>query len=517
MNTVKADSNSITQQLAHRSSTILLLAESLSPNQGISTLYSLSPQILNTFDVGIALFSPSEELTYASDDITGWQLPSGFTNKFLATIQKNDQAYFSESWTPETGANPRLLVAAKEGDGNTLVGAFTPALLIKQAILGSVDTNLTTVLVVSPSQNVLFQSGSALETSNIFAHPGITESLKGESGVIYFPSSQGEHVVAYSNVEPLGWGVVLEEAWEKIDNPLLRNTQLAPLVLVPILTLAVASIFFGIQQIVRPLQSLERLAGKLAGGDFKSIENTVGGVSEIRNLQRTLIIMAQNLHTTEEDLHHYIGVMTDSQEDEKKLLAREIHDQTIQDLVALNQRIQLSRVQTKDKKLTRKLDELSTLTQTSISDLKRIIRGLRPIYLEDFGLAPALEMLANEANEKGQTKITFSHAEPTKERLKPELELSLYRIAQEALQNIQKHSRAKHASLTLTITPKRVVLTVEDDGVGFKPRSGGFGFARKGHYGVLGMQERADLINGHMAINSTPGKGTRISLTVKLS
>ena len=141
---------------------------------------------------------------------------------------------------------------------------------------------------------------------------------------------------------PAGWGLIIEEGWEDISNPYLVNTQSAPLILVPVFLLALLAIWWGARRIVTPLQKLEKQATNLAAGDFEAIKPPVGGIEGIRNLQAELIDMAEKLKTAQQTLHNYIGAITAGVESERKSLARELHDDTIQALIALNQRIQLA-------------------------------------------------------------------------------------------------------------------------------------------------------------------------------
>ncbi|MCE1254309.1 MAG: histidine kinase, partial [Anaerolineae bacterium] len=102
--------------------------------------------------------------------------------------------------------------------------------------------------------------------------------------------------------------------------------------------LAVIALWFGARRIVQPLQTLEKKASELAQGNFASIHQPVGGIKEIRNLQYELIEMADNLKSARQSLHYYIGAITNSVENERRSLARELHDDTIQSLIALKQR-----------------------------------------------------------------------------------------------------------------------------------------------------------------------------------
>jgi signal transduction histidine kinase len=166
-------------------------------------------------------------------------------------------------------------------------------------------------------------------------------ALRGESGVSYVQVCDSEHVVTYSPIGPVGWALALEEPWETVDTPTLRTTQIAPLVLVPVLLLTLVALWFGLRWIVQPLQALESKAATLAWGEFSAIEQPVGGIAEIRRLQSELIHMARKVKAAQQSLHGYIGAITAGQEEERRRLARELHDDTIQSLIALKQRVQL--------------------------------------------------------------------------------------------------------------------------------------------------------------------------------
>jgi two-component system sensor histidine kinase UhpB len=175
------------------------------------------------------------------------------------------------------------------------------------------------------------------------------------------------------------WGVVIEEPWESVTNPLLNTTLLAPLALVPVLILSLVALWFGARRVVQPLQSLENRAAKLAWGDFQAIEDPVEGIEEINRLQRTLIHMAQKVRLAQQGLRGYIGAITAGQEDERSRLARELHDDTIQSLIALGQRVQLTRIKLAEGQLTdSSLEEIQGLNEQNIKELRRITRDLRP-------------------------------------------------------------------------------------------------------------------------------------------
>jgi two-component system sensor histidine kinase UhpB len=345
-------------------------------------------------------------------------------------------------------------------------------------------------------------------------HPGVREALAGQSGTSFMPAEDGEHVVAYSPVVPVDWALVVEEPWEMVASPLLSFTQMAPLVLVPVLLLTLFALWFGVRQIVQPLQALEEQADALAWGNYQAVEKPVGGIAEIRRLQKGLIHMSQKVQAAQQSLHGYIGAITAGQEEERRRLARELHDDTIQSLIALKQRVQLAQMNPANGSTARSFSELEELTEKTIDNLRRVTRALRPIYLEDLGLLAALEMLAREVTQITGIEVAFNTSGPEL-RLSPKVELALYRIAQEALNNVAHHARASHASLNLTFKPDEFLLEVVDNGQGFEVPRSPAEFAPSGHYGLLGLFERAELIEAALRIESTVGQGTRVAVRLK--
>ncbi len=302
-----------------------------------------------------------------------------------------------------------------------------------------------------------------------------------------------------------------EAAAKTATDPALEFTLVAPLVLVPPLVFAVAALWFGARQIVRPLQELEVKAAALANGDFQSIKQPVEGIPEVRHLQYELAEMSSKVQAAQEGLHDYIGAITAAQEEERMRLARELHDDTIQAVIALKQRVQLAERSASDTKSKSALGELETLAEQTIENLRRLTHALRPIYLEDLGLVPALQMLAREASQGKGLEISFRQA-GREQRLSREAELALYRIAQEALNNVVRHANATMAELRVDYGEQGLELTVKDNGIGFKVPETPTEFAPSGHFGLLGMRERAELIGARLHVRSKPGSGTELSV-----
>lgn len=521
LQTVRATANSLDRELSHLASTIQLLSRSLNDNEDLSSLILQPAEISAAFDGGIALYSKNNHVLQSTTTSVDWQkLFDILPGYFSAMVNAKNQTVFSPPILALESSQTFVLVGSMTSDNQFLIGAFSPEKLISSMIADLISTVRTSVLVVSPnsqksSYSVLYQVGPFRLDESSPIHPGIREGLNGQSGISYYQSSVGEHVVAYSPISQTGWGLIIEEAWEDIANPYLVSTQSAPLVIVPIFLLALVALWFGARRIVTPLQKLEKQAANLASGDFEAIRESVGGIDEIRNLQTELVEMADKLKAAQQSLRSYIGAITTGIETERRSLARELHDDTIQGLIALNQRIQLILMNSPE---TQKdaLSELHNLVQQSMTNLRRMIRGLRPIYLEDLGLVASLEMLVREMEQPAKLQIAFS-SRGSERRLDPQIEMSLYRMVQESLNNVIHHARAQHAWVDLDYGEHEMTVQIRDDGAGFLVPENPAEFPEKGHFGLLGLQERAELINADLSISSIPGKGTTVTVRLPIS
>lgn len=407
-----------------------------------------------------------------------------------------------------------MVVMAPSADKQSIIaGAFFTGPIIEH-VFANVFTLQpdTSVVVVSPAGDILFRKGFDSSGETVQQHAGVADGLSGKYGSTYVNANGSEHVVGYSAVQPFGWALVIEEPWEQVASPALETTHMAPLVLVPVLLLALLAVFFGIRQIVQPLQALATQSSQLGWGDYTAIETPVGGVSEIRQLQTELIHMAHKLRAAQQSLHSYIGAITSGQEEERRRLARELHDDTIQSLIAFKQRVQLVEMDWEGHPVAKALAELEQVAEQTIENLRRMVSALRPIYLEDLGLVAAMDMLATETGKKLSTGVEFVR-QGKERRLEAPIELALYRIVQEALSNIIRHSGANHAIVQMAFQPGDIEITIEDNGKGFAVPRSPAEFAPSGHFGLLGMFERAELIGGELEVDASPGKGTRLTIS----
>ncbi|MCR4394163.1 MAG: PAS domain S-box protein [Dehalococcoidales bacterium] len=214
-----------------------------------------------------------------------------------------------------------------------------------------------------------------------------------------------------------------------------------------------------------------------------------------------------------DELEYYLAQITRAQEKERKRISRELHDDTAQFLALAC--LEIDAVITHGKQLSaetlEKLTNLKTMVSRTLQVIRRFSHELHPSVLEHFGLVPALELIIGEFNESCETEVRFNLTGKER-RLPDEVELALFRITQESLNNIRKHAQAKSAYVNLHFAPAKVKLVIADNGRGFDLGNEEQNAIRKGSLGIVSMKERAMLIGAHFKIDSAPGKGTVIKV-----
>jgi len=213
----------------------------------------------------------------------------------------------------------------------------------------------------------------------------------------------------------------------------------------------------------------------------------------------------------QENSRFYLQQATRAQEEERKRISHELHDDTIQSLVVLSR--QLDSIASSDKGLSeenrRRLEELWQQTDGILRGVRRLSQDLRPAALDRLGLLPALEWLASDVTEYStiSTKVNVIGEE---RRLPEEVEIVLFRITQEALRNVWRHSGATNAEITVEFDQDKTRITIRDNGKGFNLPEKMGDLARDGKLGIAGMYERAQLIGGTLKVESQRDKGTSV-------
>ncbi len=214
-----------------------------------------------------------------------------------------------------------------------------------------------------------------------------------------------------------------------------------------------------------------------------------------------------------ENMAFYVWEITKAQEQERKRIARELHDETAQSLAALSldaDVILRSKLELPGD-IVRRLVELRQGIVGTLENLRRFSRELRPDNLDQSGLVSALESLTQELRNTARIDA-YLELVGEERRLSADAEVLMFRITQEAVRNIRKHSRATEARVVVEFTPVTVRIAVNDNGKGFE-LPGEFGdLASRGGMGLVGMRERASLLNAELSVKSEVGKGTTVTV-----
>lgn len=401
---------------------------------------------------------------------------------------------------------------------NVLVEQSTPSLEVWRDLFAGVQVGQNgAIYLVDDLGRVVYHPSAELCGADYSMHTGIPEALASSVGSTPCRAPDGTQMyISYAAVGDTGWRVVVEEPYDDLVDPILRLPGLVPAVTAVAGIIALLALTFGARTVVVPLRRLARAAGRVSWGDLSAIAEPVAGVEEIEDLQEALQEMAGRIQSYQVGMRDYLAAVTEAQERERARLARELHDDTVQALVALGQRVDMARraLERGDVAQARAvLEDVRQLSTATMEGVRRFSRDLRPLYLEDLGFVPALEMLVQEASQHANISVEMRF-EGTPRRLGQPRELALYRIAQEALNNAIRHAQAHHVWLTLRFDANGTTLSVADDGRGFQLPDRPDTLTETGHYGLVGMRERALLVGGELSISSSPESGTTITVRV---
>ncbi|MGE5140073.1 MAG: HAMP domain-containing protein, partial [Rudaea sp.] len=294
--------------------------------QELAVLDPARPEAWDTksFDGGIAAVDANNRIVDAVPSREAWSgrlaeipAPGGYSTPFLE----------NNAW--------HVLVSRASADIR-LVGNFS------LPPLGSFSPR-GIVYLVNSKGIVIADVRPALVGTDLHGHEGIAEATRGDAGSAFHRDPQGvELVVGYAPVSPAGWALIIDEPWADVVEPMFQYSVLLPLVLLFAAILALGAIYFGVRNVIRPLEKLSGVANRIAVGDYEAAARPVGGVGEIEELCETLNAMARQLRSAQQATEGFIAAITRSQEDERKRLARELHDDTIQSLIALGQRLEMA-------------------------------------------------------------------------------------------------------------------------------------------------------------------------------
>ncbi len=349
------------------------------------------------------------------------------------------------------------------------------------------------------------------------------------------------HVMAVAPLQTVPWGVGLGG---DVDTETFAAVYALRrgLIILGIAAFAViwAATLIGTRRLVRPVQELTAQARQIAAGDLGvNLTATEGGeigemASALEEMRCQLLANIQALSELNETLESRVAAQTHdlrhqkllteallrqvitAQESERKRLSYELHDEIGQMLTAVELSLHSldNVIAPHDERARKRLQRSERLTRQTVTELRRIIAALRPGVLDQLGLVPALDWMADNMMRPVGVAVTIRENE-FDGRLPQETETILFRITQEAMNNTVRHGQAEHFWIDLACGDGRAVLTLRDDGRGFDPAQGNDD-NRRDKLGLAGIKERAALAGGEAIIESEPGQGTTIYVTIPL-
>jgi len=261
---------------------------------------------------------------------------------------------------------------------------------------------------------------------------------------------------------------------------------------------------------LKPLDRLQAAVDRVRGGDLTArVDASPLDDDRFAWLGDTFNQMVATIGRATQESRRLSQRILEAQEEERQRVARDLHDQSAQSLTLMLVRLRLLERSENAAQAREHVLELRELAARSLEEIRRIALELRPKILEDLGLGEALAWRADELNASGAVRTTLQVV-GMERRLPKDVELVLYRVAQEALTNVTRHSRARTARLLVERRDGLVSLTVEDDGDGFDLAAT---LADPRGLGLSGMRERMTLVGGTLTIESAPGRGTRLTAT----
>ena len=269
--------------------------------------------------------------------------------------------------------------------------------------------------------------------------------------------------------------------------------------------------------LTRPILALVNATKSVAKGDFtprvpRWADDEIGDLADAFNAMTDELAHTEELRREREVLRRQLleKVIT-TQEDERRRIARELHDSTSQNLTSLIVGLRIMETNCAQCAAQSKATDLRRVASKTLDEVHDLSMRLRPRVLDDLGLAAALERLVHEW--QARYKLPVDVVIQLNERLPGDVETAIYRIVQETLTNIARHARAKSASILVERRGDVVRAIVEDDGVGFDVDTN----HGERHLGLLGMRERAELLGGTLTIESTPEHGTSLFIEIPLN
>ena len=299
------------------------------------SLAALAADLQETYGGGLALLDGAGRAVAASDQSHGW-MQSEAARVLAARTVKVSQPQFDSLFDP-SGAH--LLVGIPLPDDQTLIGAIPAETLslAESSAQVEIETNGAVFVLDATGRLVHHHNPGGLAVDEKVL-VDLAAASTGTAGAAELRGAAPGLLVTYASVAPPGWLLVVAEHVHAVDGAGMSVVEVLPLLLLFVALLALVAVSFGVLNVVRPLQELDRRAQRVAWGDFDAVKQPVGGVQEIDDLRATLAQMAERIRAYQTGMRDYLSAVTQAQEAERARLAHELHDDTVQALIALKQR-----------------------------------------------------------------------------------------------------------------------------------------------------------------------------------
>jgi PAS domain S-box-containing protein len=368
------------------------------------------------------------------------------------------------------------------------------------------DENGTVVKLLGVSMDVTERKRAEEKFRNLLECAPDAMIIARQDGRIVLVNEQTERLFGYSRSELLGQQteMLLPERLRAVMNYFITPTRVHGDESPELYGLRKNNTEFPVEVSLSPLETEEGIL----------LSSAIRDITEQTRL-RSRLLAAERQRST--DLRRYIQSVQHAQEDERQRISRDLHDDLCQRLsgMKLNVEVTADEIPAKERTLRRRLLGFNKQCEEMIVEVRRMAANLRPVVLDDFGLVSALGLLTREFEKLHKTPVDLEINDSVRMDLEPQLEIALYRIAQEALSNIAKHAQATRVKVGIRKEDDTVVLRIGDNGKGLAGEVGQRTDDLHG-LGLISMRERAGLLGGLLAFDSTR-KGTTITVTIPIT
>lgn len=491
-------------------------------------------------------------------DYTGklaWQMKPGIKELFFATVTSlKDEVYVTEAQLSLTGPEIFFMTPVRDLTSGKIIGV----LLLEDNIneIQNIVADFQSKGIGGKHVYVVNKLGSVIVTTNpvmsVFTplldlrdQPAMLSDNR--AGTITYRNRDSVEVLAgYSDMVEFGannaldWSIITIAPMDMIKKPAVETQVLLAVVGLIVVAVAVLIAYFFARSLTLPLQRTVALAEEIRRGNYSQrLETSFGGeigmlataINEMadRVEERTAEIVSRNEKLTSEiierkraqdrltQLSHKIVRL---QEEERKRVARELHDGINQLLVSVKYKIENfeEKFESSSKDAFEDVNKAVQSLDEAIAEVRRVSHALRPSVLDDLGLMPAISMLVRQFSERSDVQIEVEGDDlEVFDRLPVDVETAMYRIVQEALTNIEKHANATKIILNMSCTNNDVTIRIEDNGDGFSLPNAMKKSRSTQSMGLRNMRERIELLQGSFFIHSDIGKGTFLEVNAPLN